>query len=88
MIGTNNEYYERLTNTVNKEKVSSYFDDYKKNSSHMVFSIRNDVKEFLELFNEILEAEQSKNNFFYLDGDYQNSLSYSGNLKSLTLAEG
>ncbi|HBT2486642.1 TPA: hypothetical protein MBD98_001251 [Klebsiella aerogenes] len=62
MIGTNNEYYERLTNTVNKfeEKVSSYFDDYKKNSSHMVFSIRNDVKEFLELFNEILEAEQSK----------------------------
>lgn len=62
MIGTNNEYYERMTSMVNtfENKVSSYFDDCRANSSREGFSIDRDIKEFLELFNEILEMEQAK----------------------------
>ncbi|HEF0125001.1 hypothetical protein [Citrobacter freundii] len=62
MIGTNNEYYERMTSMVNtlENKISTYFENYEKNSSKGAVSIESNVKEFLELFNEILDMEQSK----------------------------
>ena len=61
MIGTNNTYYGRMVSMLEKldHRVSKYFNDYKDNPSSEWISIDNEIKEFLELFNGILEEECS-----------------------------